>query len=129
MSFTWTEADDYGQRDCEECGGCVTPAADGFGTWLWQVIVSEPYVSGPYPGTPDWHEYNLGEGEAPTEAEAMRRAEECFTAAMEAQDRYEAEMERQMEEADEAQAAWEREEMERDRYEINSAEDVYYAAD
>jgi len=68
--YAW-EDEGAGEQSCADAHAMV--GYDG-GRWWWDVTVVEPYVSGPYPGTPDFHEYHLGEGITKTEADAKWKA-------------------------------------------------------
>lgn len=61
---------------CEAIGASLQRISP-FG-WQWEVIVYEPFVSGPYPGTPDWHEYHLGSGWEITLPESKWKAFRCY---------------------------------------------------
>jgi hypothetical protein len=78
MSWIYNGNDGW---DSEECAGHVE-FDEQDGTFYWQVLVCESYISGGYPGTPDWHEYELGEGHAATLVDAQWRAVRCYDRAM-----------------------------------------------
>lgn len=50
--------------------------------WYWVVMHVEHFVSGPYPGTPDFNERTIGEGDARTYNEARWRAFRCAERAL-----------------------------------------------
>lgn len=71
--------------------------------YAWAVVVIEHFISGPYPGTPDWTEHAVGEGVESSLTEAQWKADRAWAREEVRQDVYEYEdtlMAEQMEAAE-----------------------------
>ena len=69
------------------------------GTFGWVATFVTPFVSGPYPGTPDWNEREVGEGDEPTLLGAKWAALRCADRVRVMDDANNAAMEDQYDEA------------------------------
>jgi hypothetical protein len=103
--LTWVQDVEGDGWTDEQYGWCqVWP--DGHGGWTWQITITEQYISGPYPGTPDWNEYDIGSGDEKTLLEAKWKAMRCLDRACLKQSILDDEMEQQMYESYLEQERW-----------------------